>query len=224
MRRITVTLVLVWCLVVPFSGTLTTTRAQSQLPGEPLTNSEIVEMVRTKLSADDIVAKIKTSRCHFDTNPTVLDELRYKRVPEAVLVAMFEAPFGAPIKPAAEVPQADIRQINIGQPTISSSAAGEADRADVALFKPTSPEKNFNNNYWGTQGNINPYTGFAPKKKSRWKTALKWIGAGAVLGAMIYLDANSPSPMARCWDGTYSYSQHRRGTCSWHGGVMYWLR
>lgn len=29
---------------------------------------------------------------------------------------------------------------------------------------------------------------------------------------------------ARCNDGTYSYSQHRRGTCSYHEGVQVWLR
>lgn len=28
---------------------------------------------------------------------------------------------------------------------------------------------------------------------------------------------------ARCRDGTYSFSQSRRGTCSWHGGVAAWL-
>lgn len=28
---------------------------------------------------------------------------------------------------------------------------------------------------------------------------------------------------ARCRDGSYSYSQHRQGTCSWHGGVAEWL-
>lgn len=28
---------------------------------------------------------------------------------------------------------------------------------------------------------------------------------------------------ARCRDGTYSFSQHRRGTCSYHGGVAQWL-
>ena len=28
---------------------------------------------------------------------------------------------------------------------------------------------------------------------------------------------------ARCRDGTYSFSQHRRGTCSHHGGVAEWL-
>jgi len=28
---------------------------------------------------------------------------------------------------------------------------------------------------------------------------------------------------ARCRDGTYSFSEHRRGTCSHHGGVATWL-
>ncbi|MFK3738487.1 DUF3761 domain-containing protein [Massilia sp. TN1-12] len=28
---------------------------------------------------------------------------------------------------------------------------------------------------------------------------------------------------AKCRDGTYSFSQHRRGTCSHHGGVDTWL-
>lgn len=30
-------------------------------------------------------------------------------------------------------------------------------------------------------------------------------------------------PSARCRDGTLSYSQHRQGTCSHHGGVLTWL-
>jgi hypothetical protein len=28
---------------------------------------------------------------------------------------------------------------------------------------------------------------------------------------------------AQCRDGSYSFSQHRRGTCSHHGGVVKWL-
>ena len=32
-----------------------------------------------------------------------------------------------------------------------------------------------------------------------------------------------PGATAICNDGTYSYSQHRRGTCSHHGGVREWL-
>jgi uncharacterized protein DUF3761 len=37
--------------------------------------------------------------------------------------------------------------------------------------------------------------------------------------------ANRPpaGATARCRDGTYSFSQSRRGTCSYHGGVARWL-
>jgi hypothetical protein len=28
---------------------------------------------------------------------------------------------------------------------------------------------------------------------------------------------------ARCFDGSWSFSQHRQGTCSHHGGVAVWL-
>lgn len=33
----------------------------------------------------------------------------------------------------------------------------------------------------------------------------------------------SSGPTARCRDGSYSYSQHRSGTCSHHGGVARWI-
>lgn len=59
--------------------------------------------------------------------------------------------------------------------------------------------------------------------------------AGAsCLGGYINVDGNCiPSPTsapsapagatAQCRDGTYSFSQHRQGTCSYHGGVARWL-
>jgi hypothetical protein len=33
----------------------------------------------------------------------------------------------------------------------------------------------------------------------------------------------SGNPTAQCEDGSYSYSTHRSGTCSGHGGVAQWL-
>jgi len=39
-------------------------------------------------------------------------------------------------------------------------------------------------------------------------------------------DGRSSAPngaTAKCRDGTYSYSQHRSGTCSYHGGVAEWI-
>jgi hypothetical protein len=39
------------------------------------------------------------------------------------------------------------------------------------------------------------------------------------------LDGSVPAgATARCRNGTYSFSQNRRGTCSHHGGVAQWLR
>jgi len=35
--------------------------------------------------------------------------------------------------------------------------------------------------------------------------------------------SNAGGATAVCRDGTYSYSQNRRGTCSGHGGVAQWL-
>ena len=48
-------------------------------------------------------------------------------------------------------------------------------------------------------------------------------------GATVHSPAHSKSgavpdgASAQCRDGTYSFSQHRRGTCSHHGGVAQWL-
>lgn len=38
-----------------------------------------------------------------------------------------------------------------------------------------------------------------------------------------YTPSTTTSATAICRDGTYSYSQHRSGTCSHHGGVAHWL-
>jgi Protein of unknown function (DUF3761) len=41
---------------------------------------------------------------------------------------------------------------------------------------------------------------------------------------VVQTDSSSPAgATAKCADGTYSFSQHRSGTCSHHGGVAEWL-
>ncbi|MDQ6885651.1 MAG: DUF3761 domain-containing protein [Gemmatimonadota bacterium] len=37
-------------------------------------------------------------------------------------------------------------------------------------------------------------------------------------------DNNSEGAVAKCKDGLYSHSRHRRGACSRHGGVAQWLK
>ena len=47
--------------------------------------------------------------------------------------------------------------------------------------------------------------------------------AGEKVHSPAYADEIPPGASARCRDGTYSFSQSRRGTCSHHGGVAQWL-
>jgi hypothetical protein len=68
--------------------------AFSQTTSTPLTNADIMTMVRAKLPAALIIQKINTSPCAFDTFPSVLAELKYRGVPDDVLMAMVEAPHG----------------------------------------------------------------------------------------------------------------------------------
>jgi Zn-dependent protease with chaperone function len=95
LRRI-LQLVLNLFVVLALAGAISVTRAQDRLPGEALTNTDIMQMVGAKVSPEVIIQKIQTSRCHFDTTSTVLDELKYKGVPPEVLKAMIAAPYGAP--------------------------------------------------------------------------------------------------------------------------------
>ncbi|HLX18690.1 MAG TPA: DUF3761 domain-containing protein [Gaiellaceae bacterium] len=45
-----------------------------------------------------------------------------------------------------------------------------------------------------------------------------------VSGHCVHSPAASPvGATARCRDGTYSYSEHASGTCSYHGGVAVWI-
>lgn len=55
-----------------------------------LTNQDVVDLVKTGLSADIIVAKIKTSACQFETSTAALKGLKDAGVPDAVILAMVD--------------------------------------------------------------------------------------------------------------------------------------
>ena len=46
---------------------------------------------------------------------------------------------------------------------------------------------------------------------------------GNIVHSPAYSSAVPIGATAKCRDGTYSFSQSRRGTCSHHGGVANWL-
>lgn len=101
----------------------------------PLTNGDIVTMVNAKLPPALIIEKINTSSCAFDTFPSVLAELKYRGVPDEVLMAMVKAPRGVRSKPT--VRESDGR----GGPTIGVNAQQvEANAASSVLTEITVPE------------------------------------------------------------------------------------
>jgi len=57
-----------------------------------LNNSDVVGMVKAGISAEIIIAKIKTASCSFETSPTALKELKDAGVPDSVILAMVQAP------------------------------------------------------------------------------------------------------------------------------------
>ena len=52
-----------------------------------------------------------------------------------------------------------------------------------------------------------------------------WNAFGEWVESPTWTTDGSPAlgASARCRDGSYSFSNTRRGTCSWHGGVAQWL-
>lgn len=68
----------------------------SPLDVTSLSNKDVMIMVEQKLGAEAIVKVIKSSPCTFDTFPSVMKELQRRGVPEEVLQAMIDAPYGPP--------------------------------------------------------------------------------------------------------------------------------
>ena len=69
----------------------------------PLSNKDVLTMVQQHLSEEVIIKAIKTSPCTFDTFPPVLKDMKRRGVPDAVLQAMVDAPYG----PASQNLRAD---------------------------------------------------------------------------------------------------------------------
>ncbi|HET8895419.1 MAG TPA: DUF3761 domain-containing protein [Gaiellaceae bacterium] len=58
--------------------------------------------------------------------------------------------------------------------------------------------------------------------KKKMRLAVFVASVVTALAAAAAFAGPPPGATAQCRDGTYSYSQHRSGTCSFHGGVAVW--
>jgi hypothetical protein len=90
-------LLLLLCVVCASAAV---TWAQDSAEQLPVVNKDIAEMVKAGVSADVVIAKIKTSFCQFDTSPPALVSLKEAGVPDAVLLEMVRNPHG--MQPAVE--------------------------------------------------------------------------------------------------------------------------
>jgi hypothetical protein len=88
MKRLSLTIVAVF-LIGAFAQIAS---GQHTASTPPLTNHEVVSMVKAGLRADVVIAKVQTSECAFDTSPVALEKLKAAGVPEAVMLAMVKAP------------------------------------------------------------------------------------------------------------------------------------
>lgn len=127
-------------------------RAQPPAPQEQqaparVSNQEIVDMIKAGLSAEVVIAKIKTSATSFDTSPTALQELKAAGVPDSVILAIVQpagadvpaptAAAAAPVEAAAEVKVPDGTEIEI---VLQNNASGQdlkvGDVVDFAVVRP----------------------------------------------------------------------------------------
>lgn len=67
------------------------TQPQKSNP-KPLTNQDVVDMLKAGLSQEIVIANINASTCEFDTSPATLKALKAANIPDAVVLAMVQAP------------------------------------------------------------------------------------------------------------------------------------
>jgi hypothetical protein len=98
-------LVVAALLLANCSLAFTQGKAPSAAPTSFLRNNDVLRMVKDGVSPGAIIAKIRTSYCHFDIFPPVLQDLKRRGVPITVLLAMKTAPSGPPAAVAGKGPE-----------------------------------------------------------------------------------------------------------------------
>ena len=112
---------------------------KSQAAATPLTNRDVLEMLKAGVTADVVVAKIKSSPANFDTSPAALADLKAANVPDNVILAMVNGPSTATQAGSADgiVGVTDGTEVEI---QLTNNASGEelkvGDIVDFVVVKP----------------------------------------------------------------------------------------
>jgi hypothetical protein len=105
-----------------------------------LHNGDVLRLYKAGMKPSQIIARIVTSSCNFDTFPPVLQELQMKGVPDTVINAMRMVPYGpaasalavplpdsAPEVANIQIPAGSLLEI-VPASAVSSATAGEGDQ------------------------------------------------------------------------------------------------
>ena len=113
----------------------------------PLHNKDVLEMLKAAIAPEIIIAKIKVSVCGFDTSTAALQELKSAGAPDALLLAMVEAPTnragGATVVPYVQTPQRTPVKIPEGTwvelETIYTINSQQVRKGDAISFRVVNP-------------------------------------------------------------------------------------
>jgi len=104
----------------------------------PLTNKDVLDLLKAQLTADVIIAKIEAAPCNFDTSPAALKDLKSAGVPDGIILAMARSPVSN--KPAAGAPDHG-KNLWISKFTCQPQAAtavATVQRGDLAALRQSS--------------------------------------------------------------------------------------
>jgi hypothetical protein len=115
---------------------------QSSANPAPLTNKDVLDMIKGGLNAEIVIAKIRKSPTNFDTSPAALSELKTAGLPDAVILAMVQPATELKAAPAADksdalVKVSDGTEIEV---QLKNNASGEelkvGDIVDFTVVRP----------------------------------------------------------------------------------------
>lgn len=89
-KAISLTLIVVMATLTTATPRFQDPATNQSLAQAQLTNKDVLDMLRSGLATEIVVAKIRTTPSKFDTNPPALAELKSANVPDAVIIAMVQ--------------------------------------------------------------------------------------------------------------------------------------
>ena len=110
-----------------------------QVATEPLTNDQILKMLKDGIASEIIVAKIKSSPTSFDTSPSTIQKLKEDGLSDGVVLAMIES--------------------GVKQPTASSNSS-TSEAVGVKVADGTEIEVSLTNNVSGQEAKIGDLVDF----------------------------------------------------------------